>query len=54
MTMNNLEIRDDFIKTMKEQFPDWQLGNREKMIVTMAINHACLILNEKGDSDEHN
>lgn len=52
--MNNLEIRDDFIKTMKKDFPDWKLENREKMIVTMAINHACLILNEKGDSDDHN
>lgn len=50
MTMNNLEIRDDFIKTMKEQFPDWKLGNREKMIVTMAINHTYLILTEKDDS----
>lgn len=50
MMMNNQEIREDFIKNMKEQFPDWKLEDREKMIITMAINHAWLILKDKGDS----
>ena len=50
MTMNNHEIREDFIKTMKKDFPDWKLENREKMIVTMAINHTYQILKAKDDS----
>lgn len=45
--MNNVEITEDFLKTFKEAYPDIILSEKESMLINMAVNHACLLLNRE-------
>lgn len=45
--MNNLEIYDDFEILLKTTYPGIDLDKREEHLMRMAINHACLILNQQ-------
>lgn len=45
--MNNLEIKDDFLKLLAKGFPNLNLSERDDMLIGMAINHACLCLNHE-------
>lgn len=44
--MNNLEIFDDFLETLKEVHPNSYAGldQRDKLLLQMAINHSCLVM----------
>ncbi|QDP42948.1 hypothetical protein HWC53_gp141 [Bacillus phage vB_BmeM-Goe8] len=48
--MNNVEIYEDFLQTLKQNFPNIQLDQRDKMLLGMAVNHTYLHLQyeEKG------
>ena len=45
--MNNVEVFEDFKKTLKEVFPNIQLDQRDELLLGMAINHAFLCMKEK-------
>ncbi|AIW03234.1 hypothetical protein CPT_Mater77 [Bacillus phage Mater] len=42
--MNNVEIYEDFLQTLKKNFPNIQLDQRDKMLLGMAVNHTYLHL----------
>jgi len=42
--LNNVEILEDFKKTLKEVFPHMAIDQRDEMLLGMAINHAVLCI----------
>jgi hypothetical protein len=46
-TLNNVEVFEDFIKLLKETFPNIQIDKRVEMLLGMAINHAFLCMKGK-------
>ena len=46
--MDIIHVYEDFIKTLKENFPSIVLSERDEMLLSMAVNHTFLSLKDRG------